>query len=388
VNVLVAALRRHPHAEIGIAVVVWAVTLLTTAAGPTGGQVDAAAVCIAAIAAAVLVARRRFPLLVLLASAIAAEAYLIHYGGHRGEMVLAAPLIALYTVADESSRRRALTIGVLVVLAFAGLHMLAKPSSPLGADNVALAALGALAVAAGDSSRNRRAYQAEVERRARHAEADREAEAARRVTDERLRIARDLHDVVGHHLALIHVQAGVAAHLLDGPPRPVVEALDHIRTASKTALGDLRDTIGLLRQPGDLAAPVEPVNGLAGLDELLGSFRRSGLSIVERVDGIVRPIAVVADLTAYRVIQESLTNVCKHAGPTAVEVRMTFRPELVRIVIDNASGPLAPVPGTGGHGLAGMRERVTALGGRLAAGPRHGGGFRVTATLPTAGRAA
>ncbi len=106
---------------------------------------------------------------------------------------------------------------MLVVLAFAGVHMLVKPSSWLGADNLALAALGGLAVAAGDASRNRRAYLAEAEARARQAEADRDIEAARRVTEERLRIARDLHDVVGHHLALIHVQAGVAAHVLTTP---------------------------------------------------------------------------------------------------------------------------------------------------------------------------
>jgi signal transduction histidine kinase len=278
-----------------------------------------------------------------------------------------------------------LTIGVLAVLTFAGLHMLVKPASWLGADNLALAALGALAVAAGDASRSRRAYLAEVEARARRAERDRDAEAARRVTDERLRIARDLHDVVGHHLALINVQAGVATHVLDTQPRQTREALAHIRQASKTALAELRDTIGLLRQPDEQSAPTEPITGLAGLPELLTSFRRSGLVIDEHVDGAVRPIAVAADLTAYRLIQESLTNVCKHAGLTTVAVRLRYKPDALQVVVDNeiASDPgsISPRPGNG-HGVVGMRERVTALGGTLSAGPRPNGGYRVTATLP------
>jgi signal transduction histidine kinase len=382
---LPAAARRHPHTDLVVAAVVYGVTLLTTSAGPTGRQLDVTAMAIAAVACGVLAARRRWPLAVLLASAAAAEAYLVHYQGHQGSMVLAAPLIALYTVADMSSRRFSLILGVLLVLAFAGLHLLVKPSSLLGVENLALAALGGLAVAAGDASRNRRAYLAEAQARARQAEADRDAEAARRVTEERLRIARDLHDVVGHHLALIYVQAGVAVHVLDGEPERAAEALAHIRAASKTALGELRDTIGLLRQPDEPAAPTEPVVGLAGVDELLGSFRRSGLTITEHVDGPVRPIAVAADLTAYRVIQESLTNVCKHAGPTSVSVHLTYRPELLRIIVDNAAAAQtrAATPAGQGHGLIGMRERVTALGGTLRSGPRPDGGYRVTATLPT-----
>src|SRR4029450_3804254 len=137
--------------------------------------------------------------------------------------------------------------------------------------------------------------------------------AARRVTEERLRIARDLHDAVGHHLALVYVQArGAPPRPRDppphGPPAQAREALGHIRDASKTALGELSATIGLLRQPGEQAAPTDPVVGLAGVHQLLAAFRRSGLAIAEQVDGPARAIPVAADLTAYRVIQESLTN--------------------------------------------------------------------------------
>lgn len=384
-----AAVRNHPHADLAVALVVLAVTLLSTATGSGGGRVDATALTIAALACGTLAARRRFPVAVLAVSTVAAEAYLVHAQGQRGSMVLAAPLIALYTVAEHSTRRRALVTGVLAMLAFAGVHTLVKPSSWMNADNLALAALGGLAVAAGDSSRNRRAYLAEAQARAEHAEADREAEAARRVTEERLRIARDLHDMLGHHLALIHIQARVAGYALVDSPGEARAALDHIGTASRTALGELGDTIGLLRQPGERPPPTEPVHGLVGVDELLATFRRSGLTVVEHVDGPVRPIAVAADLTAYRVLQEALTNVSKHAGPTSVAVRLSYRSDALRIVVDNqaATDPVRPGAdlATGpGHGLVGMRERVVALGGTLRAGPRPDGGYRVTALLPLA----
>ncbi len=385
-----AAARRRPHADVAVALIVFAVTLLTTAAGGSGARLDATALVLAALACGLLVARRRFPFLVLLGSAVAAEAYRVHYHGEHGEMVLAAPLIALYAVAEGSSRRRALIVGFLAVLTLGGIHILIKPYPSLGAYDLALAALGALAVAAGDASRSRRAYVIEAQARARYAEADREAEAARRVAEERLHIARELHDVVGHRLALIYVQSGVASRVLRDPPEPAREALDHIHAASKAALSELSETIGLLRQPGEQAPPTDPTIGLAGVDDLLAEFRRSGLTISARIEGEVRPIAVAADLTAYRVIQESLTNVRKHAGPTRVEVRLSYQPDLLRVVIDNEAARdvhhESTAPGVigdhgSGHGLVGMRERVEAVGGTLRAGRRPDGGFRVTTTL-------
>jgi signal transduction histidine kinase len=393
--------RRHPHADIALATVVYAVVLLTTAAAPAG-RLDPASVGVGALACGVLVVRRRWPFGVFLASALAAEAFLAMHQGHQGVMVLAAPLVALYTVAEAGSRRHALIIGALAVLALAGVHMLVKPSSWLGAENLALAAFGGLAVAAGDAARSRREYLAEVEARARRAEADRDIEAARRVTDERLRIARELHDVIGHQLAIINVQAGAATHVLHSQPAQAHQALGHIRAASKTALDELRDTIGLLRQPDEQATPTEPTTGLAGLALLLASFRRSGLTIAERVDGAVRPVPVTVDLAAYRVIQESLTNVCKHAGPSTVDLTLDYRPEALLVVVDNAAGRYRPAgdrpagdrpagdrsagdrPASGGngHGITGMRERVASLAGTLHAGPRPDGGYRVTAALP------
>ncbi|MFC4998154.1 histidine kinase [Dactylosporangium cerinum] len=328
-------MRRPFVTDLAIAAVVCVVALVTTRGVPAAGLVPAAVACGA------LVARRRTPFTVFLVSSVAAEIYLVVHHGNGGVLILAAPLIALYTLAESGSRRRALTIGVLAVLAFAGLHMLVKPSSWLGAENLALAALGGLAVAAGDGARSRREYLAEVEARARQAEHDRDVEAARRVTDERLRIARDLHDVVGHQLALIHVQAGVAAHLLDASPVGAREALGHVRHASQTALGELRDTIGLLRRPGEQLTPTQPVTGLDGLPDLLATFRRSGLMVEASVSGDDHTVTVPVDLTAYRVVQEALTNVRKHAGPVPVRVTLHFGDDALHIVVDN-SAAVAP----------------------------------------------
>lgn len=211
------------------------------------------------------------------------------------------------------------------------------------------------------------------------------------MAEERLRIARDLHDVVAHHIALVNVQAGVAAHVMDKRPDQAKEALAHVREASRSALNELRATVGLLRQSGDPEAPTEPAPGLDRLDELADTFRNAGLQVeVARADqGTKLPAAV--DLAAYRVIQEALTNVRKHAGSEAKAEVSVVRvgPNIEVTVLDDGhpADDGAPAAG-GGHGLLGMRERVTALRGTLTTGPRYGGGFRVHAILPVKTRTA
>jgi signal transduction histidine kinase len=361
--------RCRPLADAAVAAIVLGVTLLTTRHVALG----VTAVALATAACATLVARRRFPLTVLIASGALAEGYIAMFGGDAGMLVMAAPLIALYTVAEAPDRRsRMLTVAGVVMVVFGVFHIVMRHTSWIGPDNLAFVALGARAVAAGDATRSRRAHYAEAERQ-------RAQEARRMLTDERLRIARDLHDSVGHHLAMINVQAGVAAHVIDDRPDAVRQALTHIREAGRGALDELRDSVGLLREPGEPLA-VEPTASLAALDGLLASFRRCGLGIISRNDGKARSLPRPVEATAFRVIQESLTNACKHAPGAAVDVLVSYGADALRVQVTNDSrtGPM----GRDGSGIVGMRERVAAIGGRLDARPRSNGAFRVEATLP------
>ncbi len=371
----------RPHtADVAVATVVFLVTLLPHAGG--GSVRDGISLLLAGVAAGSLLVRRQVPYTVLLLSTVAAEAYLYRNQGGNSLLMLSAPLVALYTVAEQTDRRRSLLAGGAVVLSIGVFHTFGVPSRLLGPENLALAALGALAVAAGTAARHRRSYLAEVVRRVGEAEHNRELEAQRRVAEERLRIARDLHDSVGHQLALISVQAGVAAHVSTDPSAEVRDALRHIREGSRAALEDLRSSVGLLREPGESSTPTEPTVGLDTLDDLLASFRRSGVRIRVRRNGPLPGLPRATDQTAYRVIQESLTNACRHAH--GAPVRLTFRadPDGLLIEVENDGPPVTAPADLPGHGIVGMRERVHAIGGSLRAGPRPGGGFRVTATLP------
>jgi len=384
-------IRRHRQlADVTIALAVFAATVVSAFAGhPAPAPANRAiAVAAAVVSCGALATRRYHPLAVLVISGVAAEVFLAETGGARGVLVLIAPAVALYTVAELVERRRGLILAGCALAALAAVHAVEKPAM-LGPQNLAFIALGGVAIAAGDSSRNRRAYLAEVEGRAERAEREREQDARRRVAEERLRIARDLHDSVGHHLAVIGVQSDVAVRALDRDGLAAREALTHVKASSRKALEELRDTISLLRQPGDPAAPTEvPAPGLGALDDLLDSLRATGLDTDCRIDGAAVPLAPAVDLTAYRVVQESLTNVYKHSAGRQARLTLIFDRSELRIAINDlgrGAGPLEPPatdPGGGGHGIVGMRERVLALGGRFAAGPDPGGAFRVAASLP------
>ena len=375
------AVRTRPHvADLATAAVIVLATLLTTTVADH--LRDSVALLAAVVACGVLLLRHRWPFAVLTVSTVAAEVYLGRYHGLNGTLILAAPLFALYTVAWVSDRRRALAVAGLVIVAVGAFHTFGVPSRWLGPENLALAAFGGLAVAAGTAVRHHQAYLAEVERRIHDAERSRDADTRQRLTEERLRIARDLHDSVGHHLALINVQAGVAGHTTTDLDPRLRETLSQIRQSSRAALAELRDSVGLLRQPGESAAPLYPVAGLDGMDELLTTFRRAGLQIVERTDGTPRALPWAADHTAYRIIQEALTNVRKHAGPVQVTLSLHYDPDALTVTVDNDRPATTPIDGTTAHGILGMRERVTAVGGSLLAGPRPTGGFRVAAVIP------
>ncbi|MGW7240354.1 sensor histidine kinase [Streptomyces sp. NPDC054804] len=334
------------------------------------------------LAAVALVFRRHAPKTVLAVTGAAAVVECVT-GDPRAPVAMAA-VVALFTVAATTDRRTTLRAGLLTMTVLTTAAMAAGPLPWYAQENLAIFAWTGIGATAGDAVRSRRAVVQAIRERAERAERTREEEARRRVAEERLRIARDLHDVVAHHIALVNVQAGVAAHVMDKRPDQAKEALAHVREASRSALNELRATVGLLRQSGDPEAPTEPAPGLHRLEELADTFRNAGLQVeVARADqGTTLPAAV--DLAAYRIIQEALTNVRKHAGPEAKAEVSVVRvgPHIEVTVLDNGSGEDTAPEAGGGHGLLGMRERVTALRGTLTTGPRYGGGFRVHAILP------
>ena len=268
---------------------------------------------------AALVARRRFPLAVV-AVAVTGSVVLMA-GGMAYPLTLPAVFYVLYLVALGSGPGRTLAVGVTVKAALLSASLVTHP----GITGFVILLWAALAVTTGSASRSHRAYVAEVEQRARLAEQAREDEANRRVAEERLRIARELHDAVGHHVALINVQAGALACLLDdGDLAKARESAAHIQRASEEALEELRLTVGLLREPGSAepAEPAEPLPGLDQLEELICSFAGTGLQVTRTVTGQARPLPEAVELTAYRVIQESLTNTRKHAGCATAVVQI------------------------------------------------------------------
>jgi signal transduction histidine kinase len=211
-------------------------------------------------------------------------------------------------------------------------------------------------------------------------------EQARRAVDvERLRIARELHDVVAHTMATINVQAGAAGHLVDERPEQAAEALEAIRQASKEGLRELRGILNVLRQ-ADEPDSRRPAPDLSQLPELVDNVSRAGLITELRITGHERPPAPTVALAAYRIVQESLTNALRYAGPTTATVTLDYGPgQLSLEVLDRGQKTVDDEAGLGaGHGIAGMRERAAAVGGTLEAGPAAGGGFRVRAVLPLA----
>ncbi|MEV6262989.1 histidine kinase [Streptomyces sp. NPDC051784] len=349
---------------------------------------EPSSVVLMVLAAGALVLRRRRPVAVLAVTGVLSTAEFLFVDPPAPVVVSA--VVALFTVAASTDRPTTWRLGLLTMAVLTVAAMAVGSAPWYSQQNVGVLAWTGLAGAAGDAVRSRRAFIDAIRERAERAERTREEEARRRVAEERLRIARDLHDVVAHHIALVNVQAGVAAHVMDKRPDQAKEALAHVRDASRSALDELRATVGLLRQSGDPEAPTEPAPGLAVLGALLDTFRNAGLPVEVACTDPESPLPAAADLAAYRIIQEALTNVRKHAGSGAkaeVSVVRVGATAEITVLDDGGGAEPGPAPtGGGGHGLIGMRERVTALGGTLTAGPRYGGGFRIHAILPVTSR--
>ncbi|MFJ4787859.1 sensor histidine kinase [Streptomyces sp. NPDC088794] len=241
-----------------------------------------------------------------------------------------------------------------------------------------------LPVATGTTVRMRGAYLEAVQARAEYAERSREEEARHRVAEERMRIARELHDVVAHHLALANAQAGTAAHLARTHPEQVRKILTDLAGTTSSALREMKATVGVLRQPDTPDAPLTPSPGLGQLAELTDTVASTGLTVRVTTEGPPRPLTPGVDLTAYRIVQEALTNVAKHAEARAAHVRLHYGGDQLTITVTDdgtSTAPATPAPGHG-FGLIGMRERAHSVGGALQAGHRLEGGFEVTTRLP------
>jgi signal transduction histidine kinase len=341
-----------------------------------------AAFLIAAACILPLTLRRRFPEAVLAVSGVSFAFYQLFR--FPPSLVILGLLIAIYSAGTMLERRRflawALPIGALVIVA----SISPWGSTLFWADFVRNAALLMVAGAIGDATRNRRAYIVEVERRAAEAELTREEEARRRVDDERLRIARELHDITAHSLSIVAVQSGAALHVLDTDPEAARTALTAIRETSRTSLAELRAMLGVLRGTGEAAegAPLAPTPGLARIEDLAAPLRDAGFTVEVVAPLAGEPLPAIVDASAYRIVQEALTNVLRHAGSAKVRITVARDADTLALeVLDDGAGT-AEAAATEGHGIAGMRERALALGGTFTAAPREGGGWRVAAILP------
>jgi len=306
----------------------------------------------------------------------------------------AAVLVALYTVAAYRPRRWALAAAGVVEI---GVVLVAVRFLPAGDVWGSLVFLSGLAVAAfftGTSVRNRRAYLGSLVDRATALERERDQQARLAATAERARIARELHDIVAHSLTVVVTMSEAAAVTAEADPAAARTAMTHVAATGRSALGEMRRLLGVLRAdeaaPDDAAADVagtrEPAPGLDRLDDLVAGARSAGLPVRLTVIGPARPLPSTLDVTAYRVVQESLTNALKHAAdPTGVHVRLRWTEEdlLIDVTDDGRRGTIRPE--ASGHGLTGMRERLSLFGGVVSSGPGAAGGWTVQAVLPLAG---
>jgi signal transduction histidine kinase len=369
--------------EVGVVAVVGALLVIDAifGYGPHLGPRPLGYVALA-IGAGSLLAYQRAPRVVLVVTIVVMLGYgiLIHPSAPAAFPVM----VAMHTAARAGHRATAFVgSGVYLVCAFLIGLGASGPDERLVERTLLLIGWFLAAGLTGLIDRHRRAYLAEARERAREAERTREQTALRRADEERLRIARDLHDSLTHSISIVKLQAGVAVHLARKRGEEVPPALLAIEAAGREAMRELRTTLRVLRAPED----GQSGHGLARLGELVERARAAGVATVSTVTGALGPLPAAVDRTAYRIVQEALTNAARHAGRGAsvvIEIASDEEDLVIRVADDGVARAGASVPGIG---LTGMRERVVALGGRLAAEPRPEGGFVVHATLPLDGAA-
>jgi signal transduction histidine kinase len=324
--------------------------------------------------------RRRFPVAVLVVTMLLLSAYYILDYPAIG---LAVPVAAaLYSAAEFGHLTAAIVVSLLLVVASTYFRILdGEPIAYLlGYELISTVTLMAAAIALGDSTRARRALRAEQEQTARLIEQEHAYRAEQRVQEERVRMARDLHDVLGHSISVISLHADVAREAIGSNDDEARQALTHIRSVSSETMRELRATVKLLRNPGGEQAE-RSTTSLANLSTLVEQTRASGLEVDVKVQGDLASLPATVDTAAYRIVQESLTNVMRHTRATHVDLTIVVDAQELRLQLtDNGAalpGPVAP-----GSGITGMAERARVLGGMLTARPLSAGGFQVNATLP------
>ncbi|MFC8090908.1 sensor histidine kinase [Streptomyces sp. NPDC057301] len=365
--------------------VAWAVLATAMALlGDKGLRPDALGWTLLLAAHVPLVWRRHRPLLVLLAVMVCIAPYHALENNHAAPIF--ATMVVLYTIAATGTVRRTLLTGTAVLGVTLILNAVTNPDGTV--EILRISGWVFAFLFCGIDVRYYRQYVAAIVERAERAERTREEEARRRVAEERLRIARDLHDLLAHSITLIGVQTSVAAHVLAADPErlnreAIAKSLDDIAGTCRTARGELRTTLELLREQGAVGEARGPLPGIDGVPDLVEAARLAGARVASEVRVGEAPPAVGA--AAYRIVQEALTNVVRHAGPEpAVRVELYEEQGALRVSVTDdgrrpAPGSTTSVPG---YGLVGMRERARSVGGTLDAGPGDKGGFRVSAVLP------
>ncbi len=295
-------------------------------------------------------------------------------------VVLIAVVLAFWSAGTVPDRGRAVAVGIAGVLL--GIVVVARNPGPIGAGDVGfIAIVSTLPFAAGMALRSREQHAEELRRRATELEREREQRARAAVDEERARIARERHDVVGPAVGLLTVQAGAARLVLDTEPDRARESLLAVEAAGRQALAEMRRLLMVLRTDGD-SEELGPQPGISDLPALVAQVREAGLPVELMVDGDAAAVTPGLDLAAYRVVQEALTNVRRHAGEAPTVVHVRYAPDGLRLLVENDGPALPTAPTENGQGLVGMRERVSLYGGEVDAGPRPEGGFAVRIHLP------